>query len=84
MTAKEWISPIFDGEIKPEAPNVVAKDGFNEGVMPAMFSETAPQQEPSPMTDLSMIGLTEKLQKQPEDPIDRKIQLLTLIDKLIN
>jgi 8-oxo-dGTP pyrophosphatase MutT (NUDIX family) len=75
MTAKEWIKPAF--EDIPVAPPEPVKKEFNEGGLPAMFSETAPSAASEPLQGIKepnsvavvnspiMESLTEKLSSPP-------------------
>lgn len=76
MMAKEWVSPVIENgsenQVEPEQKN------FNEGGLPAMFSETA--EEPKEMIE----ELNSSLDSTLVAPIDKKIKLLELISKLMS
>lgn len=78
MSAKEWISPVFY-EPKEETPEI---EKFNEGAIPAAFSENAPQNMVSG-SEAPMVDLAPKL-SDSSNRADQAIKLLQLVDKLLN
>lgn len=82
MTAKEWISPIFDGEIQPTQN--MQKDGE---IAPAGLSLSESMETPIPEQSPVLDSLNSKLIQEPVQaphPLEYRVRMLELLTKLMS